>query len=48
MEPAGELPAAVLSDLLGIHIGTATLWSQESGNTHPGYAAETARRERRN
>ncbi|MGW2564152.1 hypothetical protein ACWCXB_34065 [Streptomyces sp. NPDC001514] len=45
MELAGELPAVVLSDLLGIHISTATLWSQESGNTRPGYAAEVAQRE---
>ncbi|MGQ4516592.1 hypothetical protein [Streptomyces sp. DW26H14] len=44
MELAGELPAVVLSRLLGIHLNTATLWSQEAGNTRPGYAAEVARR----
>lgn len=42
---AGELPAVVLGDLLGIHISTATVWSQEPGNTRPGYAAEVAWRE---
>lgn len=47
MELAGELPAVVLSGLLGIHINTATLWAQEAGNTRPGYAAEVARRELR-
>ncbi|MDR2988775.1 MAG: hypothetical protein LBV34_28460 [Nocardiopsaceae bacterium] len=47
MELTGELPAVVLSGLLGIHIYTATLWAQEAGNTRPGYAAEVARRELR-
>ncbi|MCR8577566.1 hypothetical protein [Streptomyces sp. Isolate_219] len=44
MDLAGRLPATVLSRLLGIHIQTATAWSQEAGNTRPGYAAEVARR----
>lgn len=47
MNLASELPAVVLSGLLGIHISTATLWAQEAGNTRPGYAAEVARRELR-
>ncbi|WP_405658450.1 hypothetical protein OG379_01550 [Streptomyces sp. NBC_01166] len=47
MELAGELPAVVLSGLLGIHVSTATLWAQETGNTRPGYTAEVARRELR-
>ena len=44
MDLAGQLPATVLSRLLGLHINTATAWSQEAGNTRPGYAAEVARR----
>ncbi|WP_371572724.1 hypothetical protein [Streptomyces sp. NBC_01314] len=44
MELAGQLPAVVLNRLLGLHINTATLWSQDAGNTRPGYAAEVARR----
>ncbi|GAA2121376.1 hypothetical protein GCM10009759_71020 [Kitasatospora saccharophila] len=44
LELAAELPASVLSDLLGISIRTATGWSQEAGNTRPSYAAEVSRR----
>ncbi|MBC9719627.1 hypothetical protein H9Y04_44885 [Streptomyces sp. TRM66268-LWL] len=47
MDLAGQLPTTVLSRLLGIHIQTATAWSQEAGNTRPGYAAEVARRAHR-
>ncbi|MGW7090812.1 hypothetical protein [Streptomyces sp. NPDC054874] len=47
MDLAGQLPSVVLSQLLGLNINTATLWSQEAGNTRPGYAAEVARRAHR-
>lgn len=41
---AGQLPATVLSKLLGVSLGTATLWNQAAGNTRAGYAAQIARR----
>lgn len=44
MELAAELPPIVLSKLLGIHVQTATSWSQAAGNTRPGYAAAVSRR----
>jgi hypothetical protein len=44
MELAGEMPAAVISGLLGIHLHRATVWTQDAGNTRPGYAAEPAHR----
>jgi hypothetical protein len=44
MELAAEMPAKVLSDLLGISIESAVDWTQEAGNTRPGYAAEVAQR----
>jgi hypothetical protein len=44
MELAGEMPAAVISGLLGIHLQRATVWTQDAGNTRRGYAAEHARR----
>lgn len=44
MELAAEMPAAVLSGLLGISVNRATRWTQEAGNTRPGYAAEVANR----
>lgn len=44
MELAAEMPAAVISGLLGIHLQRATVWTQDAGNTRPGYAAELARR----
>ncbi|MEU8927523.1 hypothetical protein AB0D10_42570 [Kitasatospora sp. NPDC048545] len=47
LDLAAELPASVLSDLLGISIRTATGWSEEAGNTRPGYAAEVSRRAKR-
>jgi hypothetical protein len=40
---AGQLPATVLSRLLGINLATATLWNQAAGNTRAGYAAQVAR-----
>jgi hypothetical protein len=44
MELAGEMPAAVISGLLGLNLQRATTWTQDAGNTRPGYAAEVARR----
>jgi hypothetical protein len=44
MDLAADLPAAVLSHLLGISIHAATHWTNEAGNTRPGYAAELSRR----
>jgi hypothetical protein len=44
MELAAEMPAKVLSDLLGISIESAAGWTQEAGNTRPRYAAEIIRR----
>jgi hypothetical protein len=44
MELAAEMPAAVLSGLLGISVDRATHWTQDASNTRPGYAAELARR----
>jgi hypothetical protein len=44
MELATEMPAKVLSDLLGVSIESAVSWTQEAGQTRPGYAAEVARR----
>lgn len=46
MDLASHLPAVVVSKLLGLHISTATEWTQAAGNTRPGYAATVARRRR--
>jgi hypothetical protein len=39
---AAQLPAAVLSQLLGFHLQTATAWTIEAGNTRLRYAAALA------
>jgi hypothetical protein len=39
---AGELPAAVISKLLGFSIKRAAAWNIEAGNTNPRYAATIA------
>jgi hypothetical protein len=44
IEHAATLPAAVLSDLLGISTGTATRWAALAGAGGNGYAAQIARR----
>lgn len=44
MEMAGEMPAAVITKLLGISLHRATRWTQDAGNTRPGYATQVARR----
>ena len=41
---ASQLPATVLSRLLGISLATATAWNQAADNTRAGYAAQIARR----
>ena len=33
---AGELPAVVLSKLLGFSVKRAVVWNAEAGNTNPG------------
>lgn len=45
MELAAQLPAVVLSKLLGISLGAATGWNQAAGNTRASYAAAVARRQ---
>ncbi|AEM85953.1 hypothetical protein Strvi_6551 [Streptomyces violaceusniger Tu 4113] len=44
MELSAELPAIVLSRLLGIHISRAEKWTKEAGSIRAGYAAELSRR----
>lgn len=44
MELAAELPAVVLSRLLGLHIGSATNWTQGTTGNRAAYAARLARR----
>jgi hypothetical protein len=44
MDLAAELPAVVLSRLLGIHINSATRWTREAGTPMSDYAAEVSRR----
>ena len=46
MELAADMPAKVLSDLLGITVECAADWADQAGNTRPRYAAEIARRHR--
>jgi L-alanine-DL-glutamate epimerase-like enolase superfamily enzyme len=43
---AAQIPAVVLSKLLGIHINTATQWTHRTGAPEATYAAEVARRGR--
>ena len=40
---AGQLPAAVLADLLGIHQTTAARWMHQAGGDWSRYAAALAR-----
>ncbi len=44
IELAADMPATVLSGLLGISLNQATRWTQDAGNTRPGYAADVANR----
>jgi hypothetical protein len=44
MEMAGEMPAAVITRLLGISLHRATRWTRDAGNTRPGYAAALSQR----
>ncbi|MBW4716696.1 site-specific integrase [Saccharothrix obliqua] len=46
MDLAGQLPAAVLSKLLGIHISTAVHWTNHASARDAAYAAEVSRRNR--
>lgn len=45
MELSSELPAVVLSSLLGLHISRAEKWTKETGSTRVDYAAELSRRQ---
>jgi hypothetical protein len=45
LDLAAQIPASVLSDVLGISITCAVAWSHDAGNTRLGYAADFARRE---
>lgn len=47
MELAAEMPAVVLSKLLGISPSTATRWTEYAGAPAAGYAADLARRANR-
>jgi hypothetical protein len=42
IDRAAQLPAGVLSQLLGLHLQTATAWTIEAGNTRLRYAAALA------
>ncbi|WP_236244440.1 hypothetical protein [Streptomyces sp. CC210A] len=44
LDLAAQIPASVLSDVLGISITCAVAWSHDAGNTRLGYAADVARR----
>lgn len=44
MDLAAQLPAAVLSRLLGLTIGAAELWNQHAGANSATYAAKVSRR----
>jgi hypothetical protein len=44
MDLAAQLPAAVLSHLLGLSDPTAADWVQEAGAYRAAYAADVARR----
>ena len=43
LQLAAELPAVVIADLLGVHIGTATRWVHESSGNWTAYAGEHSR-----
>ncbi|HUZ52011.1 MAG TPA: hypothetical protein VMU94_05730 [Streptosporangiaceae bacterium] len=43
LDLAAQLPAAVLSDLLGLHETTAAKWIQQAGGDWTSYAAELSR-----
>ncbi|MCY0924197.1 hypothetical protein OS965_39885 [Streptomyces sp. H27-G5] len=47
LDLAAGLPAVVLSRLLGIHIRSATRWTQYSGASRSTYAADFSRRQKR-
>jgi hypothetical protein len=46
MHLAAQLPAAVLPDLLNVHVGTASAWDELAGITRARYAAELSRASR--
>jgi integrase len=42
LQLAGEIPAALLADLLGVHVATATKWAEIAGRPWADYAAQRA------
>jgi hypothetical protein len=40
LQLAAELPAVVIADLLGIHVGTATRWVHQASGNWTSYAAD--------
>ncbi|MEU8034457.1 hypothetical protein AB0C13_38810 [Streptomyces sp. NPDC049099] len=45
LDLAAQIPASVLSDVLGICVTCAVAWSHDAGNTRLGWAADFARRD---
>ncbi|MFJ8076252.1 hypothetical protein ACIQ7Q_20450 [Streptomyces sp. NPDC096176] len=45
LDLAAQVPASVLSEVLGISISAAVAWSHDAGNTRLAYAAAVARRD---
>jgi hypothetical protein len=39
LQLAGQMPAALVADLLGVHVATATQWAQIAGRTWSDYPA---------
>jgi L-alanine-DL-glutamate epimerase-like enolase superfamily enzyme len=44
MDLAGDVPAVVLSQLLGLHVRTTTDWARVAGTPGAEYAADVSRR----
>jgi hypothetical protein len=44
MDLAAQLPAKVLSQMLGLNIHTATEWTNQAGSARADYAADLSRR----
>ena len=46
LDLASQMPAAVIHQLLGVSLGTATFWTSQAGNSWSGYAARLSHRVR--
>jgi hypothetical protein len=44
LDLASQMPAAVIHQLLGVSLGTATFWTSQTGSSWSGYAAQVHRR----